>query len=311
MINDIGDILETTEFVSEKIVYGSTINKNHFLNKFSKKSKEFNHTVSTFMLFKELNGNGVGAGKWFENVLVSFINKYVDGWYALKLNLSNSDWCVHDLIVSPNDNIKNNYSEFERIKERVEKDMRIPRTDIESKIEKLHELLNERWGFVIGVSAKTYKDWHLQVTTSNSPRERLERNHDSILNGTFDVESFIKKLGKKTNEYQLILGLNTWESDKSYRLTNIDLNSLSNIINKVTYRKLKKHTRYYLVDNNGNEVADFKYGGKTANPYQRGMWLSPYVKFRGLNSFETVVEGSFEYQGEIMRFEEKLLNLFI
>ena len=92
MINEIGDILETTEFVSEKIAYGSTINKNHFLNKFSKKSKEFNHTVSTFMLFKELNGNGVGAGKWFENVLVRFINEHVDGWYALKLNLSNSDW---------------------------------------------------------------------------------------------------------------------------------------------------------------------------------------------------------------------------
>ena len=28
MINDIGDILETTEFVSEKIVYGTGINKN-------------------------------------------------------------------------------------------------------------------------------------------------------------------------------------------------------------------------------------------------------------------------------------------
>ena len=96
----------------------------------------------------------------------------------------------------------------------------------ELKIEKLHELLNERWGFVIGVSAKTYKNWDLQVTTSNSPREYLENNHNDILDGTFDVESFIKKLGKKTDEYQLILGLNTWQLDKSYRLTNIDLNLL-------------------------------------------------------------------------------------
>ena len=41
MINDIGDILETTEFVSEKIVYGTGINKNDFLNSISKKNKEF------------------------------------------------------------------------------------------------------------------------------------------------------------------------------------------------------------------------------------------------------------------------------
>ena len=311
MINDIGDITETVEFVSKKNVSGTLINKNDFLNKISKKSKEFDYTVSAFMLYKGLNGSGAGAGKWFENVFVGFTNEHVDGWYALKLDLDNSDWCVHDLIVSPNEDIVDGLKEFEIIKERVEKDMRIPRSDIESRIEKLHELLNDKWGFVIGVSAKTYKDWHLQVTTSNSPREYLEDNHNDILEGIIDVKSFIKKLGKKTDECQLILGLNTWESNKSYRLTNIDLNLLSNIINKITYKKLKKHSRYFLVDNNGNEVVDFKYGGKTANAYQRGMWLVTYVKYRGLNSFEIVIEGSFKFQGDKVKFEKKLLSLFM
>ena len=311
MINDIGDITETTEFVSEKIVNGTGINKNDFLNSLSKKNKEFDYTVSAFMLYKLKCGSGAGAGKWFENVFVGFTNEHVDGWYALKLDLDNSDWCVHDLIVSPNEDIVDGLKEFEIIKERVEKDMRIPRSDIESRIEKLHELLNDKWGFVIGVSAKTYKDWHLQVTTSNSPREYLEDNHNDILEGIIDVKSFIKKLGKKTDEYQLILGLNTWESNKSYRLTNIDLNLLSNIINKITYKKLAKHSRYYLVDSNGNEVADFKYGGQTANAYQRGMWLVTYVKYRGLNSFKIVMDGSFEYRGDAVKFEKELLSLFI
>jgi hypothetical protein len=310
MINDIGDILETTEFVSEKIVYGTGINKNDFLNSLSKKNKEFDYTVSAFMLYKQKCGSGAGAGKWFENVFAEFTNKHVDGWYALKLDLDNSDWCVHDVIVSPNKDVVNSLKEFTRIKERVEKDVRL-KDNTELKIEKLHELLNERWGFVIGVSAKTYKNWDLQVTTSNSPREYLENNHNDILDGTFDVESFIKKLGKKTDEYQLILGLNTWQLDKSYRLTNIDLNLLSNIINKVTYRKLQVHTRYYLVDNNGNEVADFKYGGKKANPFQRGMWLVPSSKCRGLNSFEIVMEGSFEFQANATEWGSKLINLFI
>jgi len=310
MINDIGDITETLEFVSEKNVSGTLINKNDFLNKISKKSKEFNHTVSTWMIYKQKCGSGAGAGKWFENVFTAFTNTHVDGWYALKLDLENSDWCVHDVIVSPNKDMVRSLKEFTRIKEQVE--TLIPVSDIESRIEKLHELLDERWGFVVGVSAKTYKDYQLQVTTSNSPREHLEKNHDDILNETFDVESFIKKLGKKTDEHQLILGLNYWyDTNKSYRLTNIDLNSLSKIINKVTYRKLKKHTRYYLVDNNGKEVADFKYGGKTANAFQRGMWLAPSKRFPGLNSFKTVIAGSFKYQGNTTEFEENLINLFI
>ena len=115
MINDIGDILETTEFVSEKIVYGTGINKNDFLNSLSKKNKEFDYTVSAFMLYKQKCGSGAGAGKWFENVFAEFTNKHVDGWYALKLDLDNSDWCVHDVIVSPNKDVVNSLKEFTRM----------------------------------------------------------------------------------------------------------------------------------------------------------------------------------------------------
>jgi hypothetical protein len=56
---------------------------------------------------------------------------------------------------------------------------------------------------------------------------------------------------------------------------------------------------------------DFKYGGKTANAYQRGMWLVTYVKYRGLNSFKIVMDGSFEYRGDAVKFEKELLSLFI
>lgn len=273
------------------------------------KNSNFDHSVSTFMIFKELNGNGVGAGKMFENVFTWHVNSNVNGWYALKLNLTNSDWCVHDVIVSPNSDIVDNFDEFLKIKLEVEKQ----EFDLSKRLDLLHKLLNSKWGFVLGISAKTYKELDIQLTTSHEPRQILDENKDDVINGTFNVSTFLEKLSNKTNEHQLILGLNTFEGGK-YRLTNLDLNKLKDVVNSITFEQLKKHTRFFLNDFNGNKIIDFKYGGKTANPFQRGVWVCNKKGknyFSGLMVFDSVLEGSYIYNGDSNVWESQLKNLFI
>jgi hypothetical protein len=271
-------------------------------------NSNFDYSVSTFMMFKELNGNGVGAGKMFENVFTWHVNDNVNGWSALKLNLTNSDWCVHDVIVSPNSDIIDNFDEFLYIKTQVEEH----ETDNSKRLDLLHKLLNQKWGFVLGISAKTYKELDIQLTTSHEPRQLLDENKDDVVNGTFDVSKFLEKLSNKTNEYQLILGLNTFEGGK-YRLTNLDLNKLKDVVKSITFEQLKKHTRFFLNDSNRNKIIDFKYGGKTANPFQRGVWV--YNKrgkksFSGLMVFDSVLEGNYIYKGDSNTWESNLKNLF-
>lgn len=280
--------------------------KENFLLELGKSN--FDYSVSTFMMFKELNGNGVGAGKMFENILEWHINDNVNGWFSLKLNLTNSDWCVHDVIVSPNSDIVNNFSEFIKIKLEVEKQ----ESDHSKRLDLLHKLLNSKWGFVIGLSAKTYKELYIQLTTSHEPRQILDDNKEDVINGKFDLENFLNKLSDKTNEFQLILGLNTFENGK-YRLTNLDLGKLKNVVKSITFEQLKKHTRFFLNDSNGNKIIDFKYGGKTANPFQRGVWV--YNKqgknsFSGLMVFDSVLEGSYAYNGDSNAWWSQFKNLF-
>ncbi len=280
--------------------------KENFLLELGKSN--FDYSVSTFMMFKELNGNGVGAGKMFENILEWHINDNVNGWFSLKLNLTNSDWCVHDVIVSPNSDIVNNFSEFIKIKLEVEKQ----ESDHSKRLDLLHKLLNSKWGFVIGLSAKTYKELYIQLTTSHEPRQILDDNKEDVINGKFDLENFLNKLSDKTNEFQLILGLNTFENGK-YRLTNLDLGKLKNVVKSITFEQLKKHTRFFLNDSNGNKIIDFKYGGKTANPFQRGVWV--YNKqgknsFSGLMVFDSVLEGSYVYNGDSNAWWSHFKNLF-
>lgn len=280
--------------------------KENFLLELGKSN--FDYSVSTFMMFKELNGNGVGAGKMFENILEWHINDNVNDWFALKLNLTNSDWCVHDVIVSPNSDIVNNFNEFIKIKLEVEKQ----ESDHSKRLDLLHKLLNSKWGFVIGLSAKTYKELYIQLTTSHEPRQILDDNKEDVINGKFDLENFLNKLSDKTNEFQLILGLNTFENGK-YRLTNLDLGKLKNVVKSITFEQLKKHTRFFLNDSNGNKIIDFKYGGKTANPFQRGVWV--YNKqgknsFSGLMVFDSVLEGSYVYNGDSNAWWSQFKNLF-
>jgi hypothetical protein len=284
------------------------LTKENFLKKLGKSN--FDHSISTFMLFKHLCGNGVGAGKMFENVFEWHVNKHVNGWSALKLNLTNSDWCVHDVIVSPNPDVINKFDEFLDIKTIVEKG----ESDNSKRLDLLHKLLNERWGFVLGISAKTYKELDIQLTTSHKPRQFLDENKDDVINETFDVSNFLEKLSNKTNEYQLILGLNTFDGGK-YRLTNLDLNKLKDVVKSITFEQLKKHTRFFLNDANGNKILDFKYGGKTANPFQRGVWVCNKKgknSFSGLMVFDSVLEGSYIYKDADPSFwVSELKNLFI
>lgn len=280
--------------------------KENFLLELSKSN--FDYPVSTFMMYKEKNGNGVGAGKMFENILEWHVNDNVNGWFALKLNLTNSDWCVHDVIVSPNSDIVDNFEEVLKIKLAVEKQ----ESDSTKRLDLLHKLLNSKWGFVIGVSAKTYKELYIQLTTSHEPRQILDDNKEDVINGTFDVNNFLDKLSNKTNEYQLILGLNTFEGGR-YRLTNLDLGKLKDVVKSITFQKLKKHTRFFLNDSNGNKIIDFKYGGKTANPFQRGVWV--YNKqgkrpFSGLMVFDSILEGNYVYSGDSNLWWSQYKNLF-
>jgi hypothetical protein len=280
--------------------------KENFLLEFSKTN--FDYTISTFMIYKEKNGNGVAAGKMFENIIEWHVNDFVNGWYALKLNLTNSNWCVHDVIVSPNPDIVNNFEEVLKIKLAVEKQ----ESDSTKRLDLLHKLLNLKWGCVIGVSAKTYKDFDGQVTTSHEPRKILDDNKEHVINGTFDLSNFLDKLSNKTNEYQLILGLNTFKNGR-YRITNFDLDRVKDIVKFITFKKCRIHTNYYLHDSNMNKIVEFKYGGKTANAYQRGIWVCKKAgkePFNSLFVFDSILEGSYVYNGDEDAWWAKCKKLF-
>lgn len=274
---------------------------------------DFDDTIARFMRYKNKIGNGSGAGKLFENIVEWHTNRKINGWFALKLDLSNSDWCVHDVLVSTNSDIVNNYDEFLKIKLQVQKQ----ESDSTKRLDLLHKLLNLKWGFVIGVSAKTYKKLDVQLTTSNEPREILDSNKKSVIDGTFDVGSFLYYLSSKTNEHQLILALNTFNGWK-YRLTNLDFSKLKGVATSITFEQLKKHNRFYLNDSNGNKIIDFKYGGKTANAYQRGAWVcntkgnkKGKTGFFGLMVFDKVKEGSYEFKGDAAAWDLLFESLFV
>jgi hypothetical protein len=285
--------------------------KTKFLQKIKQNKPALDKMVSTFMLFKELNGNGVGAGKWFENLLEQFIVESIDGFYAYKLDLSNSDWCVHDIIISENEDIlQNNGKRIIELKEIAQSKF----NTISERMICFTELLNDEFGPCLGVSAKTYKEWDVQITTSHEPREFLESKHSEVINEELDITEVINLLSEKTNESSLILALNTFEDSSTYRLTNLDMNCLSDIISKVEFKQLKKHSRYFLVKENGEKVIDFKYGGKTANPYQRGMWMCNKrgaTAYHGLDEFETITSGSYTYNGDKNKWIKDLFNHFL
>ena len=285
------------------------MSKNNFINGFKSKKTEFDSMISKFMSFKNENGNGVGAGKWFENLLTRFINKHIGGFTAVKLNLSNSDWCIHDIVVSTSDQI--NLIDVISIKEKAEKETKIN----SERMDVFMRSLNEKYGFCLGISAKTYKNWDGQLTTSYESRSFLESKHDEIINQTFDVQDFIKSLAKKTDEFNMIMSLNTFDDTKDYILTDIDFNCLLPIIQKVEFKKLKKHSRYYLVNHQGSQVMDFKYGGKTANPFQRGVWLcnskNKSGDYHGLSEFQNIITGNFTFQGSEQDWIEKNYDLYL
>ena len=287
------------------------MSKSKFLEEFKNSNSSFDNMVSRFMLFKNLNGNGVGAGKWFENLLEQFINKNVDGFFAYKLDLSNSDWCIHDIIVSNNKDIL--LDRGKRIVE-LKDDAQKRFQSIEDRMNCFMLSLNIEFGFCLGLSAKTYKEWDVQITTSNEPREFLDNNHEDVVNKRISIDSVLDLLSQKTNENSIILALNTFEETATYRLTNLDLNTLRGKVTSITFQQLKKHSRYFLIKENGDKVIDFKYGGKTANPYQRGMWICNKrgsENYNGLNEFETILSGSFKYEGDEKIWTDSLMNLFI
>ena len=185
--------------------------------------------------------------------------------------------------------------------------------DTSKRLELLHKYLNEKYDFAIGVSAKTYKEFDAQLTTSHEPRQILDENKELVINKEFDVSSFLDKLSTKTNEFQLILGLNTF-SDGTYRLTNLDLNKLKEVVTSIIYEKLRKHTRFFLIDKDSNKIIDFKYGGKTANAFQRGVWVCNKKgknPFYGLMVFDSILEGSYAYNGNQQVWLNDFKSLFI
>lgn len=253
--------------------------KEKFLSKLSSVDGELDKFISRFMDIKTNIGNGVGAGKLFESLFVSFVNRYnqkggpMEGLYAIHMNLSNSAF-IWDIIITDN---KDATSKKENIIVAIKS-----ANDVENKIS---DILGDSW---IGVSLKTYKNNACQITTDYSYRTFLEDLvGESEISGD-NVDSFFKMLNKHDAKRYIILALNTYRNTYTFRLLNFDKK-----FDKISYKKNTKLSQYDL-SVGGINFFKVLYGKNQANPFQRGIWTH---NNKSIEYFQLVKSGKYAIDG--------------
>lgn len=140
----------------------------------------------------------------------------------------------------------------------------------------------------IPVSLKAYGDGPLQLSTDKSAQmfEYLRGLGDKI--GKEQIEELFSTEAFKGLENINVLPLIYRENEKSCNILVFDFSKMKENLSKIvfvnsgetydyTHQKVvkdprRKHPLYIFLDKNGEYMCEVRYGGKTANALQRGMW---------------------------------------
>lgn len=303
--------------------------KDKFLEALANCGQELDTFISRFMDIKENIGNGVGAGKLFENLLVGFINNKMEGLHAVHLNLSNSHF-IWDIIVSENPDVAQHR---DAIVQAVRANGN-PEAAITA-------IIGDQW---IGNSLKTYKNDDCQITTDYSYRTWLEQRLGQDNADAQASEEFFALLNKHDKDRYITLALNTYDHPDNARKEIAELErktaqldartkkgqtqiaknlekiqeierripgmtkeyafrllSFDKPFDAVEYKKNSKHSQYQLMTE-GKSLFKVLYGKNQANPFQRGIWTH---NKSWLEYFPLVRKGEYQTDGF---FERSILS---
>jgi hypothetical protein len=295
-----------------------------FLTKLGQCGTELDTFIARFMDIKRNIGNGVGAGKFFENLFADFVNQKMDGVYGIHLNLSNSSF-IWDIIITDDP----------KASEKVSTITSIIKNGVDVEVS-ISEVLGDNW---MGISLKTYKEDACQITTDYSYRTYLEGLFSEGEVAGDQINEFFSMLNKHDTDRYVIMALNTYdrklsklneiekEKNALVRLKNDDKikvkqalvakleSELDSVVNQYTFRLLsfdkkfdkityKKNTKLSQYDLSIGGVNYFKvlYGKNQANPFQRGIWTH---NSKSIEYFKEIKTGEY---GDVSYFKDQILS---
>jgi hypothetical protein len=240
--------------------------KKEFLNAFTKiDQSKMNRLISMFLDGKgNFFGTGASSGKVFEHMFSMLIELTIPDFFTYRLDSVNNKNLTGDILISKSPKIKN----INFINASIKDNNTI-------NYNKLYKLLDD--SPFLELSLKEYVNNACQISTQYELRELCE---ELIEKNTFcdDLETvrlITDEIDSITDNNKIIMSCQFFEKDKKYKFYIYEgfsrVDSIRNIMKK-------KHDRYELISN-GNVVAHLKYGKKTANAFQRGLWVDDFNFF--------------------------------
>ena len=240
------------------------------------KKISFSKLISHLSGLREVISSGQGIGKFLEYGFVRMFNRN-----SLKLE------CFHMALY--NSKIKADILVYEKGKITEEEIKQLLKQHKNK--EKFFLNINKKTK-TLGVSLKNYLNQESQMSTDYVIRDLLEQKINQQdgeeTNDVYFFIDYIKNFLKEEN----ILMFNTYDNKVDIRL--IDPSYLDKLkIDKIRYDLKKKHSRYVFMSN-GVDVFHSKYGKKTANAFQRGIWIDnmdsfPLLKSEQINNISNVI----------------------
>lgn len=240
--------------------------KKEFLNAFTKiDQSKTNRLISMFLDGKgRFFGTGASSGKVFEHMFSMLIEFTLPGFFTYRLDSVNNKNLTCDILISKSPGIKN----INFINASIKDDNTI-------NYNKLYKLLNN--SPFLELSLKEYVNNACQISTQYGLRELCEKfiEKNIFCDNLETVRLITDEIDNITDNNKIITSCQFFEKEKKYKFYVYEgfsrIDSIRNVMKK-------KHDRYELISN-GNVVAHLKYGKKTANAFQRGLWVNDFDFF--------------------------------
>ena len=259
--------------------------KKEFLHEFTKiDQKSMDRFVSLYMdVKKNLYGTGASSGKGFEENLSTLVELYT-GFHACKLDLVNKKNLTADILVSKSPKIKN----FNLINASLREDGTI-------NCKKLYKLLDNNP--FLEISLKQYENNECQITTQYDIKELCDNfiEKNQFCDDLEVIDLIVNELDKITDGNKIVMSCQNYPKSNVYRFYVYEGFSR---IEGIKHTKKTKHYRFEFISN-GAVVAHFKYGGKQANAFQRGLWVNDF------DFFTCIYEGNYKNTTEASDFFNK------
>ena len=267
--------------------------KKEFLNIFTKIDQhKINRLISMFLDGKgSFFGTGASSGKVFEHMFSMLIDFTIPNFFTYRLDSVNNKNLVADILISKSPKIKN----INFITASIRENNTI-------NYNKLYKLLDD--SPFLELSLKEYVNNQCQISTQYELRELCEEfiEKNTFCDDLEVVRLVTDEIDNITDNNKIIMSCQFLEKDKKYKFYIYEGFSRINSIRNVMKRK---HDRYEFISNDG-VVAHLKYGKKTANAFQRGLWVDDF------GFFTCIYKGNYinmtSYSKAINKITEKFLK---